>query len=755
LLPCRLQTEIVQASAAVARPAQLSGLASSLNPGIPGLSDVVQQLVQEAWLLCPEFETIVAPATLEAAAVQNQTLQRDQLSRVALRPPPAGLTGTLPYAIAWSWWPGQDPFLPLFIFWQAQYVYSRQVSDARQTLPSTYLSAYSLDQYLIGYQPNAGSIPDFQIDQHAPNTFGLHGVITLSSSATANLCDQLRAYCMTTFNYDPASGPPRATDPEHTELQQFYEAYAAFRGLQVLSQGLSGFTSGLLQRAQELQLPLNIPASWVDPAANNLPRSAFWRTQFLREQSASWPAGWSGEAIDFNAFASGASAVYFNPLRAGFLQLQDITLVDAFGRFMQLPHANPRAVAESLQSQVPAPMPDYAVYLPPRIVQPSRVLAQWISAASPDGFAEFTAWNPHPAASPICAWLLPNHLDGTLLLYGGDGAPLGSLGQVAQHLRWFTVPGEAYPAGIDNRTLMLDDLTSREVNPALQSFLRAFAYRDETDATAQNFLLFLRVLDRAQQFIITKAMQEDQALALLIGQPLVLARASIRLQLKGLPYVSLDAGTYMPWNGSGAQFTLDGHGFVPYNFGNFDDAGITRLRVPIDIGAVEYRHDGQRLPYFDDGLVGFFLNDDYGTFYTPVDVPGAYQIRSTAGEGGRAAQVTPDGDALIVTLLLDPRAAVHLTSGMLPVETLRIPSDQYAAALSRLLVTFLTAPALQHGAGLALPVPAEPGYEWSWWHVGLAADQPVAGAQASAGAAFPSLPQVIVDGWLKLKRRTS
>jgi hypothetical protein len=511
------------------------------------------------------------------------------------------------------------------------------------------------------------------------------------------------------------------------------------------------FNAGLLQRYQELQLPLNVPSSWVD-AGVKFSRSDFWPSQFLLQQSADWNPGWSSMAIDFRAFAPGDSSVAFNPLRAGFLQLQSATLVDAFGRFVDLPNATRPAIAESLQSDTPPPIPGSSAYLAPRILQPSRLLAQWISAQSPGGLGQFTEWNPHPAASPICGWLLPNHLDGSLMVYNRDGSPLGSLRQVKQQLRWFTVPGEAYNPGTDNRALMLADLTLKQADPELQFFLATFVYPSDSNGVAGDFQLLLEVIDRAQQFIITKAMQEDQSLAVLIGQPLVLARCSIRLQLKGLPYVSLDSKTYMPWNAAGPQFQSDASGYVPYDFRNFNDAGITGLRIPIRVGAVDYHKNGENTQYFDDGLVGFFLNEDYRTFFTPVDFAGNDRIRSTSGNVKNVAEVTPGGAALTVTLLLDPRASVHLTSGVVPLEKLRIPPDQYATALQRLLVTFLTSPVLRSSDELRLPVPQTAGYDWSWWQVGQSEPQSVSNAQASISANFSGSPLLLVDGWLRLRK---
>ena len=55
------------------------------------------------------------------------------------------------------------------------------------------------------------------------------------------------------------------------------------------------------------------------------------------------------------------------PLRAGFLQLTQITLVDVFGRFVDLKNPNPSIISQSMTATQPAP-PDHGVYLAPRLL---------------------------------------------------------------------------------------------------------------------------------------------------------------------------------------------------------------------------------------------------------------------------------------------------------------------------------------------------------------------------------------------------
>ena len=88
---------------------------------------------------------------------------------------------------------------------------------------------------------------------------------------------------------------------------------------------------------------------------------------------------------------------------------------------------------------------------------------------------------------------------------------------------------------------------------------------------------------------------------------------------------------------------------------------------------------------------------------------------------GEAGQERPlnislavDDPPQMLSILLDPRGALHITSGVLPVKALTIPPDQYLAGLRSLRVQFLAAPILMPAGQTALPLPEEPGYEWTW-----------------------------------------
>jgi hypothetical protein len=694
---------------------------------------------------------VVSAANLQAAAAANDKLQYDKLDDVVLNDPPAGLTGKLPYYIAYNWRSGEDPFLPLFIWWQADYQYSQQYSPGQESYPANFLSQFELGQYDVELQPSSGSIAQFNRNTGNPNFFTVHGLISLSSASTSSLCSQIRIYCQTYLSFDPAGGPPDPSLPNYEEALRFYNAYQDYKTRNFLSQGLSGFNPALIQRAQELQIPITIPPSWTSAAGNNIPLSQFWPTSFLHQQSESWPVTWNDEGVNNDAFASGNTKVYFNPLRAGFLQLTEITLVDAFGRFVDLKNPNPTMIAESMVASQPAPQ-GHGVYLAPRLVQPARLDFDWLSAQSPGGIDSFEELGDYPAASPVCGWVWPNHLDDSLMLYDVGGMPLGSLRTRGTKLHWFPVPGETTEPGANNRDQMIKYFAEKRANPVYSNFIAAFLYPDETAATDRKFQKFLTVLQKSQQFIVTAAMQMDQALSVLMGSPLVVTQATLSLSHKGTPYVGLDSLTYPVWNQSGPQFTVSSTAYIPYNLDNFNLAGIPALQVPVRIGTAEIQTNaGSTIPYFDDGVAGYFISSDWNTLYTPVEIDNSDGIVSVAAPGSHPISLVPNGPAATVTMLMDPRAAAHATTGILPVQSIAIPSDQYSQILNKLEITFLTAPVLAAQDPPAIPLPIEKDYSWYWVQVGedAAALRP---AQGVTDAVFPQHPQQLVDGWLKLMK---
>ena len=120
----------------------------------------------------------------------------------------------------------------------------------------------------------------------------------------------------------------------------------------------------------------------------------------------------------------------------------------------------------------------------------------------------------------------------------------------------------------------------------------------------------------------------------------------------------------------------------------------------------------------------------------------------------------------LLTMLIDPRGSVHVSSGLLPVKAVGIPSEQYAPALKQMSVSFLIAPVLTSAAQPTLPLSTQAGAAWSWVSHPDATTWVKTPATAPADSASPPAhvrgtsqaavfaPQRLVEGWLNLTHAT-
>jgi len=73
--------------------------------------------------------------------------------------------------------------------------------------------------------------------------------------------------------------------------------------------------------------------------------------------------------------------------------------------------------------------------------------------------------------------------------------------------------------------------------------------------------------------------------------------------------------------------------------------------------------------------------------------------------------------------------------------------------MRQLAVTFATHPILQRRDGLVVPLPAEPGYSWSWVQPQRndTVIQPLAPQSANETTVYGYTPQTLLEGWLRLE----
>lgn len=468
---------------------------------------------------------------------------------------------------------------------------------------------------------------------------------------------------------------------------------AAVGELNVVSQSLSGFNWALLGTVQTLQMPV------IDRLDPPLGRDVALHIT-AEDEITPDPSGG------------------FQPLRAGNLLLSRLAIVDTFGQVkpagIEAGEA-PAIVAESLRARV---APDYAE-LPPRISQPARLRFEWQPAQPTARVDDVTS---DARTSPVAGWLLPNHLDASLMLYDRVGALLGELQLIDGALdpsgpgvRWLPAVGRPQTVGAP------PDLR----DPTLTAFVAGLMTAGQQGGHALRDLL--ATVDETLPTVDALGAWKDQSLSILVGRPLALARATVRLELQGPPASALS------W--PALQRQIEG--------GGPSTGGFTNVPLPVVLG------DTRRLA---DGLIGFFAGDDFERFYlaqhAAVPPSGSTYVARNA-----PLHVTSDpaAAAIEVALVLDPRAAVHASCALLPTDSLSLASAYCAAAQAAMEVTFLVGPIISDAARVSLPVPASPG-DWAWhslrssgeWRTVTKLD-PV-----DTNASLAPEPQTILDGWLSL-----
>ncbi|RVX45798.1 hypothetical protein EDD27_8620 [Nonomuraea polychroma] len=290
--------------------------------------------------------------------------------------------------------------------------------------------------------------------------------------------------------------------------------------------------------------------------------------------------------------------------------------------------------------------------------------------------------NDVPETSPVCGWIVPDDIDTAVEFYDEQGRALGQLEARAQ-------PGDPRLARWTDGSL------ARVGNPHLRSVARRMQALGP-DHLARLIRSLFGVLD---------GIEPEQHGDLLAGRPLTVVRAELDLQLMGLPAIHQD------WNAFRRDLGRRGR----------DSNRFTQVRFPVRIGA-----HGQ----LNDGLVGLWPDESAPLFLVTED-PG---LTFSIGMPPRR-----------LTLLVDPRAPVHVTSGILPTKSISIPPEHYRPVMDNLRLSFFAAPVLADGDRLDLPLPQKPGERWFWRDGAGTPGRPL--TEAPADTSFPALP-TLREGWL-------
>ncbi|WP_331768101.1 hypothetical protein [Embleya sp. NBC_00896] len=614
---------------------------------------------------------------------------------------------------------GEDPFLPVWLTWHIMLDPLARGVDGRYS-PGTLVERFVPD----------GAAGDLTYPVPAAFTTGApvaySGAVVLSKKPMVGLTRQIDRYLT-----------DLSTDTTDTTDDGLRSARDDFAGRRVMSQALGGFNLAQTLRTPIPQIPVenlvkfDVLTNAIAAGATANPGDTWYDTGFNTLSPIS-----TGLLAEYN----------FGPLRAGFLEIEDLKVIDVFGRRITLTTKS-RTDTGALEVRTAVAFSPAAgdsvnakrAYLPPRVLAPSRIDAHWLSAAHNDGTSgntgEVVTTNEHPATSPVCGWIVADHLDLALRFHDADGSVIGSFGLEHDDNVYRTGAGDNLtdPGGQDLASDVGLPGAPEHVNPNIAA-LMWFIH----DRPAGFLIDLMDAIERSDRFINPATAAQDVSSAVLTGRPLAVVRCVLGVSTAGGLLPVSQANT----SPTDALARAVHNGWTDYAARQADTAaGLDRLTIPLRLGD---------LTNIEDGLVAFLPETASNTPYTTVSAP-------TAPEDGANGVTRPshetlpptlNGPPLTVTALVDPRAALHVTTPLLPTVALKLPPEHYLRAMRQLALTFITRPVLKDPRGWTLPLPVEPGHEWSW-------QAPGAAAKALSGASpdepfYGYSPQRLLEGRLDL-----
>ena len=444
-------------------------------------------------------------------------------------------------------------------------------------------------------------------------------------------------------------------------------------------------------------------------------------------------------------------------LAAGELRVRRARLLDAFGRLLDLDPST--AVVPRRLAATPVTEPSHGRMLrPPRFSAPTRVRLRLVGAASQrvdDAVdAKVDEADPGGMINPVAGFLLPDHVDESLEVFDTAGTPLGELLTTGQGgpdgggVAWEPAPGRPIPVdappaeGLAPEQAPLAALAAGMV--AADAAARSGGRLAPGDESALSALL--RAIDTTLWTVDTVAGAGSAEVAAIVGRPVAVVRAVLELDVAD----DLDS------------LTLDA------------DARATRAAEYAELAQVGVAVRLGEITRPDDGLLAWFLQDDW-THARLVDKV----VADLAREAGRGkghlvtwGQTPTDppvepithpyivgddeivlrlGVPRIVTLLMSPGAAVHVTSGVTPRMSTQLQRSWFAAGLDRLIPSIRVGPVLVDPGDVRLPLVAALGEQQTLTTregpIGWRDDAILA---ATSSAVLPDRATELREGWVRV-----
>jgi hypothetical protein len=615
-------------------------------------------------------------------------------------------------------WAG-NPWIPLFLVWEV--AWQSDYSSQDHVIASEFVD----NCWTLARDKDADGGPDLALRPDAvrpapasPVTYEGRAILTPSGAKS------LKNALITLKSADPL----------------IKKLIGKLANLRVMSQALDGFHEALTRRRVGTRFPaLEHPSKNV-PAVPDPPAS-------VRTMPSDDP---------------------FFPIRAGRLKILRLYVVDAFGQTVKLPvvkgqgptefdgldHVRARRAHNTfIEGLKPG-----EIALRPRFATPMRLRFELESA------------------SPACGWVLPNHMEDSLAIYSASGKPLGAFQKRLKReagdkaFYWVPFPREkrqedglerAWP---DNPQADDDKLDAFGMPLGFRKWVRGGDADERAGRAALGAFCdwvsglgaepgdaFSALLNESIQATDQRVPEEDPGISVLVGRPLALVRASLRLEWPGLPAHSpelIPESLKEPVQPNALEKVIVTRGFE-------------KVRWPVRVGDHRARNDG---------VVGVFKCSSSGTPEGPFyPTWGEDDRRRASWWQPRPPAITETADRekfgtqefsldceapFRLMMLMDPQARAHAAIGALPRVYLELPADISSGAKRVRDVFFQTAPVLGESDTPRMPRPSDDYGEWSWaWRPNVTTGwkEDPALIEATDRGGFSGIWPAIAEGWLKLR----
>lgn len=454
-----------------------------------------------------------------------------------------------------------------------------------------------------------------------------------------------------------------------------------------------------------------------------------------------------------------------NFLTSGRFRLSRARLVDAFGRHLELPVGDVRVTVQDTIKGEPGHLA-----VPPRLTRPARWRFRLVDAASRGDRrgveARVDQVDPTLQVNPVAGFLLPDHLDESLEVFDTAGRPLGELltGSVGGGVIWERAPGTEGPPSAGPHLGLAPE---QRVLGQFATGLIAADRRERQGGPARGesaLAAFLRAVDTTLWTVDTYASLGGEHIAGLVGRPIAVVRAQLHLELRPPDRVDLSDPAKAAW-------------------WEEEERRLRSVPFPVRLG---------ELTRLDDGLLGFFLDDDYERF-RPVDKVVAALAHQSGRHTGQLGLIDVEGEdrdpmpprqpilhpyvtgpaglaiddsdtfrihlgqTATLTLLLHPGGVVHLTSGILPRIAVALARDWVAPGLGAIAPSLRTGPILVETdldaeGQVRLPKVSVLGQDQDlWWRDTPGSWRSDAILAATQSALLPDTPAQFREGWIRVR----